>query len=131
MLVDDNKTFLVTVKHFLQWLPEVDVVAEAHDGKAALALAAELAPDLVLLDISMPVMGGLELAPLLNAMGHPPRIMFLSMHDSEAYRTAAQELGAYGYVDKSDFVVQLLPLIDLLISEMANQPSSLAGQYHE
>lgn len=114
MLVDDNRTFLAAVRNFLVMLPDVAVVGEAHDGRSALTLAQEVAPDLVLLDIAMPEMNGLEVAESLGHFDKPPTIVFLSMHDSESYRAAARDLGAYGYVGKGDFVVDLVPLIDRL-----------------
>jgi len=118
LLVDDNKTFLTAVRNFLLTLPQVEVVGQAHEGKSALALAEQLAPDLVLLDIVMPGMNGLEVAAALQARETPPRIIFLSMHDSQSYRTAARELGVHGYVGKGDFVVDLVPLIDSITTTM-------------
>ena len=116
LLADDNRTFLTAVRHFLHMLPEVTVVAEAHDGREALALALETNPDLILLDIVMPDMSGLDVAQCLRQTQNPPRIVFLSMHDSESYRSAARNLGAYGYVGKGDFVVDLVPLIERLVA---------------
>lgn len=118
LLVDDNKTFLAAVRNFLVTLPQVEVVGQAHDGKSALELAKQLAPDLVLLDIVMPGMGGLDVAAALQAKEAPPRIIFLSMHYSQSYRTAARELGVHGYVGKGDFVVDLVPLIDSITDDM-------------
>ena len=118
LLVDDNTTFLTAVRKFLRTLPQVEVIGEAHDGKSALELAQSLHPDLVLLDIVMPGMGGLEVATALQSSAPCPRIVFLSMHDSASYRTAARELGARGYVGKGDFVVDLVPLIDSICAEM-------------
>ena len=114
LLVDDNKTFLAAVRNFLMMVPDVEIVGEALDGWSAVELAKTLNPDLVLLDIVMPEMNGLEVAQALKNSEHPTRIVFLSMHDSESYRTAARELGAFGYVGKGDFVADLIPIIDKL-----------------
>ncbi|MFZ2307103.1 MAG: response regulator transcription factor [Rhodoferax sp.] len=116
ILVDDNRTFLAAVRKFLIMQPDVEVVGEAHDGRSALALAHALHPDLVLLDIVMPEMNGLEVAESLSHFQEPPKIIFLSMHDSESYRLAARDLGAYGYVGKGDFVADLVPLIDRMLA---------------
>jgi DNA-binding NarL/FixJ family response regulator len=124
LLVDDNRIFLSAVRNFLAQLPEVLIVGEAHDGQEALTLAAQLKPDLVLLDIAMPVMNGLEAAQALNAFARPPHIVFLSMHDNASYRSAAQDLGARGFVGKSDFVVSLIPLISSLVSDLTLQKSA-------
>ena len=128
LLVDDNKTFLAAVRNFLETLPRVEVVGQAHDGKTALALAERLLPDLVLLDIVMPEMNGFEVAAALQQMASPPRIVFLSMHDSQSYRAAACELGVQGYVGKGDFVVGLVPLIDSIVSGLTTPaPTQSSG----
>ena len=117
LLVDDNRTFLVAVRQFLDRLPGAQVVAEAHDGPEALIQAAELRPDLMLLDIGLPTMNGLAVARTMQSWPSAPHITFLSMHDNVAYREAARELGAWGFVGKADFVVDLLPMIEKLVAE--------------
>jgi len=111
LLVDDNQTFLYSVRMFLRMLPNMEVVGEAHDGLAALKQADELQPDLALLDIALPEMNGLEVARKLQALPRPPKIVFLSIHDSPDYRAAASSLGADGYVSKADFVTELFPIM--------------------
>ena len=122
ILVDDNKTFLAAVRNFLLMVPDIAIVGEAHDGQGGLDLAYRTLPDLVLLDIAMPGMNGLEVAQLLNEFLQPPHVVFLSMHDSEIYRAAARELGALGYVGKGDFVQELLPIIDRLAGSCDGHP---------
>ena len=119
LLADDSLTFLSAVKQFLAMLPVAEVVGEAHDGQQAIDSAQKLMPDLVLLDIVMPHLNGLDVAKALMSSAHPPRIVFLSMHDNDSYRTAAKDLGVYGYVGKSDFVNQLLPMISTMAEEKA------------
>jgi DNA-binding NarL/FixJ family response regulator len=127
LLVDDNKTFLAAVRNFLMMVPYVEIVGEAHDGWSAVQMAKTLSPDLVLLDIVMPEMNGLEVAQALKDSENPTRIVFLSMHDSESYRTAARELGAFGYVGKGDFVADLIPIIDRLANAVTEQGASRGG----
>ncbi|MEI8170142.1 MAG: response regulator transcription factor [Rhodoferax sp.] len=115
LLVDDNQYFLAAVKQFLDMLPGAEVVAEAHNGFDALSKAAEWEPDLILLDIAMPEMNGLEVARCLIQWPQSPRIVFLSIHDGAAYREVARELGAEGFVCKADFVADLLPIIGRLV----------------
>jgi DNA-binding NarL/FixJ family response regulator len=122
LLVDDNQTFADAVWQFLDLLPGTEVVGQAHDGREALAKAKELQPDLVLLDISMPQLNGLEVARCMQSWPQPPAVIFLSMHDSVAYRAAAQDLGAAGYVGKADFVVELLPIIERMVANDVEQP---------
>lgn len=111
LLVDDNLTFLASVKKSLKLVPNTNVLAEAHDGAQALVLAQNLQPDLVLLDIVMPGMSGLEVAKTMQAWPRAPRVLFLSMHDNESYRLAAQSLGTLGLVSKANFVTELLPIL--------------------
>jgi DNA-binding NarL/FixJ family response regulator len=131
ILVDDNKTFLAAVRNFLVMVPDIAIVGEAHDGRAALDLAYQTLPDLVLLDIAMPGMNGLEVAQLLNEFLQPPQVIFLSMHDNASYRAAACELGALGYVGKGDFVANLIPIIDRLVqvaNGQAHRSAATAGR---
>jgi len=116
LLVDDNPTFLATVKKFLGMLPGVEVVAEANDGPHALVLAEQLQPDLMLLDIVMPGPSGLDVAKTMRSWPQAPRVLFLSMHDNDSYRAAAQKLGAVGLVGKANFVAELMPIISGLTS---------------
>ena len=76
------------------------VVAAVSDGRAAVDAAAVLRPDLVVFDISMPVMSGLAAAAHLAASDHPPRIVFLTVQDDPAFVDAARTVGALGYVIK-------------------------------
>lgn len=118
LLVDDNKTFITAVRQFLDRMPGVLVVGHAHDGKSALAQQREHAPTLVLLDIGMPGMNGLELARAMLQDRAPPQLVFLSMHDNREYRAVARELGA-DFVSKADFVTELLPLLSARAQSMA------------
>ncbi len=121
LLVDDNLTFLTAVRKYLAMLPDAHVVAQAHDGQEALAQATQWRPDLVLLDIMMPGMNGLEVAAVMQSWPQPPQIIFLSMHDNDAYRQATAELGVLGFVGKADFVLELLPLIARLVAAGGSQ----------
>ncbi len=117
MLVDDNLTFLASVKTTLKLLAGAEVVAEAHDGAQALEMAQRLKPDLMLLDVAMPGQSGLDVAKARQSWPHAPRVLFLTMHDNESYRTAAQALGALGLVGKANFVTELLPIISNLAAQ--------------
>jgi DNA-binding NarL/FixJ family response regulator len=76
LLVDDNLTFLASVNKSLNLIPGLMVVGEAHDGAQALALAQSLKPDLVLLDIVMPGLSGLDVAKAMQAWPCSPRVLF-------------------------------------------------------
>ena len=120
LLVEDNPTFLMAVRQFMDRAAGMRVVGLAHNGAQALALAAELQPDLVLLDMALPQMSGLEVARAMLAWPQPPRIVFLSMHDQAAYREAARDLGVQGFVGKADFVAALLPIIEKIMTDIAH-----------
>jgi len=115
LLVDDNLTFLGSVKHLLDLQPRIRVVAEAHNGVQALELAQQLQPDLVLLDIVMPGLSGLDVARTMQTWAKAPKILFLTLHDNDSYRTEASALGALGLVGKASFVTELMPLVISLI----------------
>lgn len=121
LLVDDSLTFVGAVRQFLALLPGASVVGEAHDGKDAIEKVRTLSPDLVLLDVSMPGVSGVEVARTLRLWSQPPSVVFLSMHDASAYQTMADELGALAYINKSDFVLRLLPIIERMVAVSAAQ----------
>lgn len=127
LLVDDNLTFVSAVCHVLDKLAHVVVSGQAHDGKSALAHVRACPPDLVLLDIGMPGMNGLELARALGQAASPPHIIFLSMHDNREYRAAAAELGA-GFVSKADFVNELIPTLEAMAVVAARTPGDAADR---
>jgi DNA-binding NarL/FixJ family response regulator len=129
LLVDDNHTFLTAVRKYLDMLPKAEVVGEASDGPDALIKAKALQPDLVLLDIVMPYMSGLEVAAHMQTWHQPPDIIFLSLHDSESYRAAARDLGVVALVGKANFVVDLLPIVVSLADSLEKkQPGAEASR---
>jgi len=95
------------IRALLGALPEVEVVGEASTGPEALALAESLRPDLVLLDISMPELNGLEVARRLLKGDPKRRIIFLSMHTDAVYVRRALQAGASGYLVKGADVPEL------------------------
>jgi len=109
LLVDDHTLVRAGLRALLEGLPEVGSVIEASDGREALAAIAAHAPDVVLMDIAMPGLNGLEAAAAI-ARDHPStRTIVLSMHGSDAYVLQALRAGAAGYLLK-DATVAELPL---------------------
>ncbi len=88
--------------------PQYDVVGTASDGRALVELAARLKPDLVVLDISMPLLNGLEAAAQIKQFLPQTKLVFLSMHRNPAYLRKALDAGASGYVLKSGAAEELL-----------------------
>ena len=111
LLVDDNPTLLRVATRFLEKHDEVVLVGTAVGGVGALARAQELRPDVILLDLAMPDLPGLEVIPRLREAVPEMRIIALTMLDTEQYRTAALATGADEFVPKADLSTDLLPAI--------------------
>jgi DNA-binding NarL/FixJ family response regulator len=104
LLADDHALVRRGVRLILEQEPDLTVVAEADDGAEAVELARRTDVDLVVLDIAMPRMTGLQAAREIArrpGTGEPPRILMLSMHDNEQYFFESLKVGASGYVLKS------------------------------
>ena len=105
VLVDDHALVRRGVRLILEQEPDLTVVAEAGDGAEAVALLSTTAADLVILDIAMPRMTGLqaarEIARPRSGGDAPPKLLMLSMHDNEQYFFESLKVGASGYVLKS------------------------------
>jgi DNA-binding NarL/FixJ family response regulator len=101
ILADDHNLIREGIRGLLQArMPEVQVVGEASDGLEALRLCEQHQPDLVLLDISMPQLGGLEVLARLPSVSPRTRAVILSQYDDRAYVVRALRLGARGYLLK-------------------------------
>jgi DNA-binding NarL/FixJ family response regulator len=107
LLADDHTLLRAGLRGLLERLPDVEVVGEAGDGDEALTLAESLRPDILLLDIGMPGMDGLEVAVRVMMLDVSVRVLFLSMHQSEDYVLQAMRVGAAGYLLKSSAVSEL------------------------
>ena len=100
IIADDHTVMRQGIRGVLEEVDGLEVVAEAGDGEEALALVVELAPDVVVLDVTMPRKTGLEVARELREGGQDVRILVLSMHDDPEYVLQAVRAGADGYVLK-------------------------------
>jgi DNA-binding NarL/FixJ family response regulator len=87
--------------------PDYDIVALVGDGEAAVEAVVQLAPDLALLDISMPVMSGIQAARRLKKSPCAVKVMFVTGHDDPAYVAEARRLGVEGYVLKANLATEL------------------------
>lgn len=117
LLIDDNPEFLSSAARFLSAYTQFLVVGCIPSGQDGLHQAAQLQPDLVLVDMVMPEMGGLEVTRQLKARPNAPRVVVLTLYDNSEYRAAAAEAGADGFVPKSEFGTQLQPLICSLFDD--------------
>ena len=110
LLADDNKEILDRVTTLLA--AGCDVIGAVRDGRQALEAAQDLKPDVLVLDISMPVMNGIETAHRLKEAGAKARIIFLTVHDDPDFAKEALETGALGYVLKTRMASDLMAAIN-------------------
>lgn len=111
LIVDDSAEWRILIREILKEQPELQIVAEACNGVAAVHKATQLKPDLVLLDIGLPVMDGLEAADKIRGVSPRSRIVFLTQENDSDIRDAAFAAGAHGYVLKVNAVSKLLSTI--------------------
>jgi two-component system, NarL family, response regulator NreC len=114
IIVDDSDLMRQVIERVLN--SEYEVVASVADGETAITAAARHAPELVLLDISMPGINGIEAAPLIKRASPVTLIIFVSEHKEESYIDAAFSAGGSGYVVKSKMMSELLPAIDSVLA---------------
>jgi len=111
LLADDHTLFRQGVKTLLATESDMEVVGEAADGGSAAEKAAELKPDVVLLDIGMPGPSSFETARQIRRNRPETRILFLTMYDDEDYLVEGMEVGASGYVLKDSPATQLVAAV--------------------
>jgi two-component system response regulator NreC len=112
MLIADDHTVLRSgLRMLLDAQADIEVVGEADNGSQVLSLVETIQPDLILLDVSMPSLGGLETLPILRKISPETRILMLTMHDDESYLRQALRDGTSGYVLKRAADAELLSAI--------------------
>ena len=114
LVVDDHEPFRKQVCGHLQQ-EGLEVICEASNGLEAVQHAEERQPDLVILDVTMPTLGGIEAAVRIRRVAPKALIVFLSQHDSTALSNAALATGAQGYVLKSEAFKDLVPAINAVV----------------
>jgi len=127
LLVDDFEPFRLFVISTIKKQPELQVICEESDGSVAVQKARDLQPHLVLLDIGLPTLNGIEAARQILLPAPESKILFVSQQSSFAIVQAAFDLGARGYVVKSDAGRELLPAINAVLRGERYVSSSLAG----
>jgi DNA-binding NarL/FixJ family response regulator len=111
LLVDDHRIVRQGLKALLANEPGIDVIGEADDGRTALTLIAELQPDVVLMDISMPGLNGIEATRQIRQRFPQVKVVILSMHANEEYVFQVLQAGATGYVLKQADSLEVLVAI--------------------
>ncbi len=109
LVVDDSESVRRSICHILRCQADIEVVCEAVDGSDALNKTSEHKPDVVLLDITMPTMNGLEVAEIIKREFPSVQVLIVSQHDSRGFQWAALAAGVSGYVIKSNVGTDLIP----------------------
>jgi DNA-binding NarL/FixJ family response regulator len=112
LLVDDFDQWRLAARSMLEEVAGFRVIGESSDGLDAVAKAATLFPDVIVLDIGMPLLNGIEAARRIRLACLEARIVFLTENDDEDVRCAALATGAMGYVLKSSAAYDLLPTVE-------------------
>ncbi|TVQ62849.1 MAG: DNA-binding response regulator [Phycisphaerales bacterium] len=112
MIVDDHAMILAGIRSILEHTEGISVVGQATDGREAVALASRLAPDVVLMDVGMPELNGVEATRKIHALDPKIAIIALSMHSDQRYVTGMLDAGARGYLLKTCEADELLRAID-------------------
>jgi DNA-binding NarL/FixJ family response regulator len=128
VLADDNGTLLAELCRELE--EEFDVVGTANNGQDAVDAVLRLNPDVVVLDISMPILNGIQAASLIRDRQPRSKILFLTIHESDEYISAAFSAGATGYVTKRRIGCDLVRAIQEVSqgSVFVSPPLQRAGQ---
>lgn len=116
LLVDDSKAFLDGVAHFLATEPILEVVGRAYSGEQAISDMKRLSPDLIFMDLNMPVMNGIDATRLIKSQAKSPKVIMLTLYDTKEHRAASTLSGADGFISKSEFVRQALDMIKDMFS---------------
>jgi two-component system, NarL family, response regulator NreC len=114
IIAEDHPGFRKLLRLELEAASGLEIIGEVEDGLQLLELLKRVQPDMVILDISMPNLGGLETARLIKEQYCQIKVLFLTMHKNPAYVEQARRIGAEGYLLKEEIDQALLPAIDLI-----------------
>ena len=128
LVVEDFEPFRQFIRASLGARPEWQIICEVSDGLEAVQKTGELQPDLILLDIGLPKLNGIEVARQAQSLAPSVKILFLSENRSADVVTAALSTGASGYVLKSGAGGHLLPAIETILQGKRFVDPRLAGQ---
>lgn len=124
MLVDDHELIREGIKQIIELESDIDVIAQVGDGGEAVNLAREYKPDIILLDINMPEMNGIEVLKRLRDLGIESKVIMLTIHSDREYILETMKIGAEGYVLKDSDAEGLVRAIrDVNAGKTYIQPS--------
>ncbi len=112
LLVDDHDGFINAAIRHLRKLDWLTIVGRANNGLEAIARSEELRPDVVLMDLAMPEMGGLQATRLIKTQDAPPFVVIASHFDDAEHREHAFRAGADDFVSKLSYIQEVLPILE-------------------
>ncbi|MFI5253390.1 MAG: response regulator [Bacteroidota bacterium] len=112
LLVDDHQMVLEGIKSFLTSNEKIEIIGEAMDGEEAISKVKILAPDIILMDISMPRLNGIETTRIIREINPDVKVIILTMHDDKEYVLQFMECGAMGYILKKTSPAELVRAIE-------------------
>jgi len=115
LVVEDFEPFRTLVRAILEKNPRLHIIAEVRGGLDAVQKATDLKPDLILLDIGLPLLNGLDAARLIRKLAPESRILFISQEPSPDVVQEALALGAFGYVAKTRLGSDLLTAVEAVL----------------
>jgi DNA-binding NarL/FixJ family response regulator len=127
VIADDHRIVREGLRHLLEKRTDFKVVAEAPDGESAVRLAKELSPDIVILDISMPGLNGIEATRRILAERPEVRVLALSMHSDRRFVIETLKAGASGYVLKDSAFDELARAIEVVMARGAFLSPAITG----
>jgi DNA-binding NarL/FixJ family response regulator len=111
LIVDDHDLFVDALRALLETEPGIDVVATAPNGREAVERVVELEPEVVLMDVSMPVLDGFEATRAIRKRAPSTRVLFVTGSNAEEDLERAREVGASGYISKDKIAAELVAAI--------------------
>jgi two-component system, NarL family, response regulator len=131
MLIDDHPVVRAGLASMLSTQPDIDVVASASSGREALALLETITPDVILMDLRMPGMSGLDAIRAINQRPDPPRILVMTSFDTDEDIYQSVGAGAQGYILKDTPQDLLLEAIHLIYAKKRYFPADIAARLTE
>jgi len=117
LVVDDHAVLRRGIQSIVRAWPDWEVAGEAGSGEEAITLSTQLRPDIILMDISMPGIGGLEATRIICQQQPRAKILLLTLHDSIEWVRSAFEAGARGYLLKSDTEAELIRALETVAAD--------------
>lgn len=115
LIADDHEVVRQGIRAILQARPEWEICGEAVDGREAIRFAKQLNPDVIIMDITMPHLSGLEASQEISKLQLPSRVLIFTMHESKSLGPSVRRAGAHGYVVKSRAARDLIDALDRLL----------------